>query len=455
MKKIFIFLLFISAFAQAQYTVNATLTEPLATDWVILYRIENGQQKFVKNTTIKKDTILVEGEKQVIGNFTFSLPQNTPAGSYRTSYKTEENGFVDFIFNKENIRFAFHPEYPEQTTIFSESLENITYKNYLNDITQKQQKLDSLQVKAIQNPQLNLSKKYKKTLAQINKIQQKYLAKSNGMYVQPFIKATLRANTAEIKTTVEDYMSNMKNTFFDNMDFSNKTLINSSFLINRISDYVFYLNFSDNKNTQQKLYKKSIETVFTKTKDVLFKKEAIVFLIEQFETTKNLEMIDFLFENYYEQLPRGLQNQDFIEEKKNLFAAEVGRIAPNFSWKEKGKKLNLSTLKGAENFVLVFWSTGCSHCLKEIPNLHDYLQENTKVKVVAFAMERNDLVWNNMKVNLPNWHHVLGLNKWDNKVARNYNIIATPSYFLLDKNKKIIAKPEELEDLKKLVENLE
>ncbi|WP_299014704.1 TlpA disulfide reductase family protein [uncultured Polaribacter sp.] len=454
MKKLLIFLVFTTTFIQAQYTVNATITTPLNTDWVILYRIDNGKQKFVKNTTIRKDTLLVEGKKQIIGTFTFTLPKNTPKGYYRTSYKTEGNGFVDFIFNKENVRFAFHPDYPEQTAIFSESEENIIYKNYLNEITTKQQILDSLQINAIQNPALSLSKNYKKTLAGIKKIQQKYLEKTEGMYVQPFVKATLRANPEELKTTVENYMSNITNTFFDNMDFSNKTLINSSFLINRIADYIFYINYSDNKEKQQELYKSSIKTVFSKTKDILFKKEAIVFLIEEFEATKNLEIIDFLFENYYDKLPRGLQNQDFVEEKKTLFASEVGRIAPDFSWKENGKKLNLSTLKGAENFILVFWSTGCSHCLKEIPELYNYLQENTKVKVIAFAMERNNLAWNSMKVNLPNWHHVLGLNKWENKIARTYNIMATPSYFLLDKNKKIIAKPEELKDLKKLVENL-
>lgn len=454
MKKILVFVLFISSFAQAQFTINGTITKSLDTDWVLLYRIEGAKQKFVQNATIQKDTVLVDGQKQTINTFKFVLPLDTKIGSYRATYKTEGDGFVDFIFNKENVSFAFHPEYPEQTAIFSESIENSTYKNYLNEISKKQQKLDSLQITAIQNPDLDLSKKYRKTLSKIHKIQQKYMAETEGMYVQPFIKATLRANPPEIKTTAKNYMANMTNTFFNNMDFSNETLKNSSFLVDRATDFIFYINYSEDQETQQKLYKKSIETVFSKINDVVFKKEVITFLIGQFESSKNLEIIDFLFENYYDKLPEGLQNKTFAKEKKALFATEIGRIAPNFSWKENGKKLELSTLNEAENYILVFWSTDCSHCLREIPELHTFLQDNKTIKVVAFSLERNDVGWNSMKTNLPNWHHVLGLNKWENKIARTYNIMSTPTYFVLDATKKIIAKPDSIEDVKTLVEQL-
>ncbi|TXD50088.1 TlpA family protein disulfide reductase [Polaribacter sp. IC073] len=454
MKKVAALLFLITSFAQAQYSVKGTLTNNLETDWVILYRIEGSIQKFVQNTTIKKDTVSIDGEKQVIGTFQFQLPANTKVGSYRINYRTSGASFVDFIFNKENVSFAFHPDYPEQTTLFSESEENIIYKEYLNDIFKQQQKLDSLQISAIRNPEVDLKTNYKNTLAKINTIHQKYLESTKEMYVQPFIKASLRANPSEIKTIAKDYMSNMTSSFFNNMDFSNKTLINSAFLVDRITDFVFYINYSDDVETQQKLYKTSIETAVSKIKNPNFKKNVIEFLIGQFEETKNLGMIDFLFENYYNKLPESLQSDAFKTEKLTLLATEIGRIAPDFSWKENGKNVQLSTLNNAKNYVLVFWSTSCSHCLREIPELHTFLQDKSNVKVVAFSLERNDADWNKMKVTLPNWHHVLGLNKWENKTARTYNINATPTYFVLDANKKIIAKPETLNDLKMSINQL-
>ncbi|QTD36179.1 TlpA family protein disulfide reductase [Polaribacter batillariae] len=448
MKKLLVFIFLVSSITQAQHTVSGTMTNALETDWVILYKIKGARQQFVQNSTIKKDTIIIDGKNQIIGTFQFQIPQTSKAGFYRITYRTNSPNFVDFIYNNEDVSFTFHPDYPEQSVTFSKSNENIIYKNYLNEISKAQQKLDSLQITAIKNPNLDLNANYKAAFNQVNVIQNTYLKNTNGMYVQPFIKATLRANPSEIKTTAKDYMSNITSTFFDHMDFKDKTLINSSFLVDRITDYVFYINYSENKDVQQKLYKESVKTVLSKIENLPFKKDVIEFLVAQFENTKNLELIDFLFENYYEKLPEGLQNKDYLKEKKALFATEVGRIAPDFSWKENGKDLKLSTLNDAEKYVLVFWSTGCSHCLKEIPLLHKFLQDKTGVKVVAFSLEKNDFGWKNMKATLPNWHHILGLNKWENKIARTYNIMATPTYFILDKNKKIIAKPETLEDLK-------
>ena len=454
MKKLILLILFISSFAQAQFSINGTLTNSLDKDWVILYKIEGATQQFVQNTTIKKDTLLIDGKKKAINIFKFELAATAKAGTYRVRYRTRGISFVDFIFNKEDVSFTFHPDYPEQAILFSKSRENIIYKNYLKDISKQQQKLDSLQIKDIKNLEIDLKKAYKTALKRINSIQEKYLKSTKNMYIYPFIKASLRVNSVEIKANLQDYMYAVKNTFFDHIDFSNETLINSSFLVDRITDYIFYINYSDNAETQQRLYKTAVETVFIKVENIVFKKNIIEFLIEKFEENNNFRMIDFLFENYYNTLPKSMQNDKFKTEKLKLLATAIGSIAPDFSWIENGKEFQLSNLNEVNNYVLVFWSTGCSHCLKEIPELHKFLQGKKDIKVIAFAMERNDLDWEKIKITLPNWHHVLGLNKWNNKTARIYNINTTPTYFVLNSNKKIIANPIALKDLETLIKQL-
>ena len=454
MKKIALLIFLISSFANAQYAINGTLTHGLETDWVVLYRIEGSKQKFIQDTTLKKDTLFIEGKKQIIGTFKFELPATAKASSYRVRYRTSSTSFVDFIFNKEDVRFTFHPDYPKQTLLFSESKENKTYKNYLKDIFEQQQELDSLQVATLRNPTLDLKKSYKIALLKVDSVQQAYLESTQQMYIAPFIKASFRVNPPEIKTNVKAYMSAIIAAFFDSIDFSNDTLVNSSFLVDSITDYVFYLNYSEDEKTQQVLYKRAVATVFTKIKESLFKKNIIEFLIGKFEEEENLEMIDFLFENYYDVLPKSLQNASFKSEKLTLLATAVGRIAPDFTWKADGTDFQLSTLKEAKNYLLVFWSTDCSHCLKEIPEVHAFLQDKKELKVIAFAMERNDVGWKNLKSTLSNWHHVLGLNKWENKTARAYRINATPSYFVLDADKKIISKPARLKDLEAFISKL-
>jgi hypothetical protein len=76
------------------------------------------------------------------------------------------------------------------------------------------------------------------------------------------------------------------------------------------------------------------------------------------------------------------------------------------------------------------------------------------MKVVAFALEKESFVWENYKrTKLSGWHNVLGLNKWQNEIARTYNIMSTPTYLVLDKNKKIIGKPYEIKDVKEFLNN--
>lgn len=454
MKKLVFLIFLMSTISYAQYTLQGTMTPTIESDWVILYKIEGTRQKFVQNSKIKIDSVLIDGKKQAIGNFSFTLPKEAKVGAYRVTYKLEDAGFVDFFFNKDNVGFGFHPDYPNQSVAFSESKENIVYKQYLNAISKAQQTLDSIQVTALRNPNLDLKTAYKKALDTVKSIQNKYLEVSKGMYIQPFVTASFRNSSPELIPTPQKYMDNMIATFFDKMDFSNTTLLNSSFLIDRITDYVFYINYSDAPETQQKLYKESTNTVLSKIENVVFKKDVIEFLIEQFESSMNLELIDYLFEKHYNALPQGVQNNKFKEEKLALFASEIGRVAPDFSWKENGKMLKLSTLNEANNYLLIFWSTGCFHCLREIPQIHKFLEENKKVKVIAFSLEENDFGWKNYKQNLPNWHHALGLNKWENKTARTYNIMSTPSYFVLDANKKIIAKPDAIEDVKAFIGKL-
>lgn len=449
MKNILALLLLISSISHAQYKVKGSMSPKIASDWIILYKLEGTKQNFINNTTIKIDSVLVDGKKQAVGNFEIKIPATAKPGVYRATYQLDGTGFVDFFYNKENISFIFNPAYPQEAIAFQESEENKLYTAYMQDISTAQQKLDSTQIAVLQEPTLKLKGFYTKVYEQVDSIQNRYTLITTGKYIAPFIKASARNNSKELLTSANDYLSNIKNTFFDSLDFSNKALVNSSFLTNRILDYVFYINFSDEETQQQILYKKSIKTVLSKIRNDSYKREIIQFLIEKFEVSKNLEIIDYLFEKHYDTLPESLQNKQFKDRKIALFATEVGRIAPDFSWKENGTKLKLSTLNSAENYVLVFWSTSCSHCLREIPKLHNYMKNKSNIKVIGFALENDAIVWEAyQKTNLSGWHHVLGLGKWQNKTAKTYQINATPTYLILDKNKKIISKPSEFKDVK-------
>ena len=455
MKKLLL-LLFLASFSlQAQYKIKGELNPPKSYNWIILYKIEGARQVFIKSETLKKTSKLINGKKTNISQFEFTLPANAKAGAYRVSYKTEGNGFADFLFNKENIDFTFNPEKAEETIQFKKSKENQLYQEYINIVSTQQYKTDSLQIAYLKNPQVKTASLYKAQLSKIATLQKKYVEKSKGLMVQNFIKATNRYNSPTISKNAQEYLKSINDHFFDTIDFNNKALYNSAFIVDRVTDYVFYMNYSDDATKQTELHKKAVQNVLSKASNQTFKKDLIEFLMTQFVNSRNIDFADYLMKTYYHKLPSTIQNKEFVANFNEKTVVSVGRTAPEITWSKNGKNYKLSTLNDAQNYVLVFWSTGCSHCLREIPVLYTYTQNSKNTKVIAFSLENNDKEWKKHIQKYPKWHNVVGLKKWENKVARKYQIYSTPTYIVLDKNKKIIAKPNTLDEVRKIVEYLE
>ncbi|WP_303527565.1 TlpA family protein disulfide reductase [Tenacibaculum soleae] len=456
MKKLLALLIFATSIVNAQYTVKGTMTPPEKTDWVILYKIEGAKQKFVLNSTIKFDTILVGGEQQVLGKFQLDLPKDTKPGAYRATYRNKGAGFVDFYFNKENVEFIFNPKYPDESVVFTSSRENKLYNEYLEAYIKIQNKIDKSQGTYITEEDKEAKKTYKKAIKELEDVQDMYENKSEGMLVNHFIKATQRYNPSSPIDNMEDYMESTIDNFFKYIDFDSDVLYNSSFLMDRINDYVFYLNSSEDKQVQQKLLRKAIVTVMKQIPKGKLKKTTLEFLITSLADKRNGEAVDWVLAEYYDKLPSDQFDAEFKEEKLTLLRATIGRTAPDFSWQENGEELKLSTLNDGEKYLLIFWSTGCPHCVKEIPVLHESMKNRNDVSIISFGIENDNVKWTEFVKTLPNWHNAIGTHptwKWDNETVKMYQLLATPSYFVLDSNKKIIAMPDHMEDVQKFFEN--
>tara|TARA_B100000780_G_C21109031_1_gene448025 strand:- start:229 stop:1572 length:1344 start_codon:yes stop_codon:yes gene_type:complete len=446
MKKIIVLFLFISAFSYAQYAIKGTMSPIENSSWVLLYKIEGTKQIFVKNTQVRK-----EGKT---GFFEFSLPTDAKVGSYRIKYSMKRDGFMDFLFNKENIVFEFNPKDLENTIVFHESKENQIYISFLKKIYTAQYTLDSLQSEYFRNPSSLIKEAYIRRLGNFQKIEKEYILASEEKLVNHFIKASLRYNSSEIFERPVDYISSSITHFFDHIDFSNKTLYNSTFLFDKISEYVVSLNVAANPAQKEEFYKKASKAAIEKTTTISFKTDVINYLISQFAEIKNAVLVDHLFANYFDKLPKENQN---IKLKNKILAQlriAIGRVAPDFSWTENGKELRLSSLKDGLSYVLIFYSTECSHCLREVPEIFDYMKGKTNTKVIAFAMETSAKTWTNYQLKMPGWYHVLGLGKWGNNTARTYQINSTPTYFVLGKDKQIISIPKTLDELKLVLREL-
>lgn len=449
MKKLLILLILASATMHGQYKIMGTIQPINNYKNALLYKVEGARQTYIRNAKIKT------GVDLTVGTFEFKFDKDIAPGSYRITYDLQNGGFIDFLYNKEDVSFTINPNTtPQPTVIFRESKENILYNNFLDAIAKAQYKTDSLQVAYLKGPRPETAAAYKASVKNIQGVQQKYYQKSNGYLASHFIKATDRYNAPVAARTPKEYFDGVLKHFFDNIDFTNAHLYNSSFLIDRISDYVFYMNYTEDRDRQLVLHKNAIDKVMSLISRQKFKADIIEFLASQFSAAKETQVVDHIMSKHFDKLPKELQNLEFKKSVLSELSVAIGRTAPDFSWEESGKTLNLSTLNDAKHYVLIFYSTECPHCIREVPQFFEFMKGKDHVKVIAFAMERTKISWEKFKATLPGWHHALGLGKWENSVARTYQIVSTPTYFILDSNKKIVANPEELVDLKTAISQL-
>jgi len=139
----------------------------------------------------------------------------------------------------------------------------------------------------------------------------------------------------------------------------------------------------------------------------------------------------------------------------------VGNQAPDLqrleSWDHK--YYTLYDLKH-DYIVIVFWEPHCGHCKKEIPKLHNVYTklkaEGVDVEVMAIYTQVDREPWEKFikEKEIDDWINVYDKYQFSN--FRNlYDVYATPTIYVLDKDKKIIAKRLGSEQVEKFLLNLE
>ncbi len=441
-KKLLLAFLLVTSFSYGQFTVKGELHPAENYPYMILYQLQGAKQNYITYDSIKN------------GKFSITIPIKQASGIYRLVYDIKNRLFVDFIYDNENVSLTLNPKKPNQSVVFMASKNNKIYQKYLKNTQPIQQKLDSLQTvyfnlsdKATEKKFSNL---YQKNYTNLTATQQQFEAQSTGKLANHFIKASARYNAEDLIKSSADYLASVKEHFFDNIDFNNKTLLSSTFINDKINDFIFYLNTSDDKKILTQLYKEAIATVINKintnsnlTKDI---EEGLLYT---FAEQENISMVNTIL-NYYLQLPKELQDPGFIGDIKGQLKTAIGNIAPNILWSEDNKSKSLHMLSDSSYYLVIFWSSTCGHCLKELPLLKEYLKNKKDVEVLLIGLETEESKssWKDETYYYLDWIHIYGKDKWKNKFAHEYGVNATPSFFILDVKKKILAKPDDVEELK-------
>ena len=438
---IFISLNLFSQEEKAADTLIIKMTPAISTR-VVLYSAKGAQQKYISYADSDN------------GVFKLAVSKDNRKGMYRLIFDQKTMNYIDFIYLNKSFELQFNPSIPDQNPTFVGSPENQSYFNKGSSIVKIQQKIDSLQVVYFQETNdlklKEIEKQYITTYNSLESILKKSINSTDSSLINDFVYANTRKQPKTPIKNPNDYLPFIKKHYFDTVDFNNDNLIHSSILIDKVMDYIFYLTVSKDAKTQNNLYKESLNDVLQRIDNQGVKLGFIKALIQSFAKDENTDLVDYLFTNYYEKLNSNLQDIDYKNEIQKELATAVGRVAPEITWKEGDKTRKLSELKEYKNYIIVFWSSTCSHCLKEIPKLYEFVKDNKDIKVIAFGMETKESQgkWRSETFYYPEFTHVLGLDKWENPIPRSYNVYASPNYFVLDADKIIIDKPYEVVDIK-------
>lgn len=466
MKKIFpltlatFILMLANVFAQNNgYRIEVKIDGLTQGDLLLGYHF--GEKKYVKDTaTVNPKGIAVfEGDTLL------------PGGIYLVILP--EKNYFEVLIDK-NQRFAVSTSKDNllDNLKFSNSPENegfIQYQRFMIDM-QKQSKELSEQLKESLSDTVKADV-IRKKMNELNGKVMAYWDEVEANYKGTLLAAIIRAmrnveapkhsiakDTPKYDSLVwaHNYNYNRYH-FFDNIDFSDARLLRTPILESKINVYF------------DRVLLPMPDSIIPAAIDLIEKAKAnremfqyiLSTLTNKFQTSERMGM-DGVFvavaEKYYMGGQAWWADQkllDKIAERVNAIKPNIiGNAAPDL-WLPNpyGKYYRLSDIN-ATITVAYFWDPDCSHCKKVTPELKKVYEKykGNGFEVFAVYTQGDQPKWMEyIKNNELSW-----INVWDPTFSSNfrnlYDIYATPVIYVLDKNKKILAKRISVETLEKILE---
>ena len=148
-------------------------------------------------------------------------------------------------------------------------------------------------------------------------------------------------------------------------------------------------------------------------------------------------------------------NDDLSNQLETYRAMNVGNIAPNIIFSGKNIMQNISiptTLKLNEMntayTLIVFGASWCPKCVEDIPIMLNYYQKwkQKGIEIVFVSLDTDETKYVEFVKDFP-WLSSCDFKSWDTQSAIDYHVFSTPTLFLLDKDRRILLRPNSIEQI--------
>ncbi|REC40298.1 MULTISPECIES: TlpA family protein disulfide reductase [Chryseobacterium] len=421
MKKIFTISALAAAFSlQAQFTVSIQAPADFKDQDAILYTL-NGS----------KD-IIVTKEQSKNNTWTFKYPKNY-LGMMKVYFPNSNNTF-NFISENKNVSVKLETQ--------ANKIKDIIYLDEANDIMSELQ--EGSQKKELILPALAQIKEYYKDNTEFGKALKTEINRLSGnasgidQAQHPFIYFY---NTNYSKFLSGDASKKINQEEIINFIDKSNDMLETSSLLRPI--LVSYLNSGGNTNVTA-----SVDKLLDRLKVETPRGQAVLSeLIDIFDV---YDMQDF--KDKYLNLAKNLKctiTDRLASTLKSNANVEMGAVFPNYKFNSPVNTTakSLQDIK-ADKKVVIFWSSTCSHCESELPQLlakySDLKAKNVQIVGLSLDVDKDSY---SKKIAAFPWINDSEFKGWNSTYVDTYNVHATPTYFILDANNKIISKPEHVGDV--------
>lgn len=488
---IFTLFLILTSFSYSQ-TLKFNI-EGVKDTTVFLVKYKGSKLYYADTANLVNGVVTFDGSKQKAGMLGLLFPGQK---------------LMEFIYNNEDVIISAKIPDFVGTTVVKKSEENKIFNAYVQYISNQKKQAQKLSAEL-----KNLDKEsevYKNKEAELNAISkevvayQKDLVKNHSdMLVGKMINMTLEVEIpdAPVDENGKQLDSNFnyhyfRDHYFDHVDFSNDGLVNTPVFGNKIEYYFSNKMLLQHWDTILKYAYRLIDPLDPKSNafeytvsyvtstfgnsQIMGMDKVFVMMADKYYCSRNEDGSSPAHWMTEEKLDELCEN---VQVQKNLV---MGIVPPNIILPDTTDKpwnqlnwLNLHELD-AEYTILYFWDPECGHCKKITPKLAKLYDEKFKergIEVFAVGSATGDKYekWKafirNNKMNFINvavTETILKVGKDDARklipkyttlesmnVHLTYDIYSTPQIYVLDKNKKIIAKRLTISQLEEMLDRLQ
>ena len=464
MKRFFSTLILILAVCAAKSQYQVTLQTPNYKSGLAYLAYYYG-----KNINVE-DSALVNAK----GIAVFKKNQKLPPGIYSIVFPGKTK-LIDFLVDKEQV-ITIKSDTIDllNKTIITGSKENVLFQQY--------QKYIAVKGKLLQTEQQAYSNSKTKTDSALHENNYKKYNKDLNQYRENIIKqypqsmlATLFKSMREPEVAIahpitrQDSITNYENYkkhYWDGITFMDNRIIRTPFFLPKVENYFRNILIP----APDTIIKESDYLLLLARSNTEMYKFLLNWLTDEYIYPKYMgqdAVFVHLFENYHSKGISSWLNEKQLTAISNraymLMSNLIGEKAADLDMVDStGKPTSLYSVN-AEYTVVCFWDPTCSHCREEVPRLDSFYQAKWKqegVRMYGVLSENEKTKWVQFikDHNLKDWIHVYQTEETKKAIAdaqrpgykQLYDITQTPTLYLLDKEKRIIAKkltPQQLDEL--------